>query len=201
MNKIEHLVLHGVAIKKYAEPDSISEIIALPSETVEKVVESTTARGQIVSVGGKVTLSPAGKLILANGYSRFYADIRANEEFINAYERFEKINVELKALITAWQVRPIGGATITNDHSDKGYDDKIIDRLGELHERAEQVLAALSDVLPRMQVYRDKLMTALERAEDGAIEWVSDAKIESYHTLWFELHEDLLCMLGHERQE
>jgi len=201
MNKIEHLVLHGVAIKKYAEPDSISEIIALPSETVEKVVESTTARGQIVSVGGKVTLSPAGKLILANGYSRFYADIRANEEFINAYERFEKINVELKALITAWQVRPIGGATIANDHSDKGYDDKIIDRLGELHERAEQVLAALSDVLPRMQVYRDKLMTALERAEDGAIEWVSDAKIESYHTLWFELHEDLLCMLGHERQE
>ena len=45
------------------------------------------------------------------------------------------------------------------------------------------------------------LFLALERAEDGAIEWVSDAKIESYHTLWFALHEDLLCMLGRARQE
>ena len=47
----------------------------------------------------------------------------------------------------------------------------------------------------------DKLLAALEKAEDGAIEWVSDAKIESYHTLWFELHEDLLRLMGREREE
>ena len=46
-----------------------------------------------------------------------------------------------------------------------------------------------------------KLGTALEKAEDGAIEWVSDAKIESYHTLWFELHEDLLRLMRREREE
>jgi hypothetical protein len=42
---------------------------------------------------------------------------------------------------------------------------------------------------------------ALEKAEDGATEWVSDAKIESYHTLWFELHEDLLRLMRREREE
>ena len=47
----------------------------------------------------------------------------------------------------------------------------------------------------------DKLGAALEKAEDGAIEWVSDAKIESYHTLWFELHEDLLRLMRREREE
>ena len=52
-----------------------------------------------------------------------------------------------------------------------------------------------------MQIYRDKLTKALEKAEDGAIDWVSDARIENYHTLWFELDEDLLCMVGRDRDE
>ena len=47
-----------------------------------------------------------------------------------------------------------------------------------------------------MQIYRDKLTKALEKAEDGAIDWVSDARIESYHTQWFELHEDLIVHDG-----
>jgi hypothetical protein len=45
------------------------------------------------------------------------------------------------------------------------------------------------------------LGAALEKAEDGEIAWVSDAKIESYHTLWFELHEDLLRLMRRERAE
>ena len=52
-----------------------------------------------------------------------------------------------------------------------------------------------------MRIYREKLGAALEKAEDGAIPWVSDAKIESYHTVWFELHEDLLQLMGRERNE
>jgi hypothetical protein len=36
---------------------------------------------------------------------------------------------------------------------------------------------------------------------ETAIEWISDAKIESYHTLWFELHEDLLRLMRREREE
>jgi hypothetical protein len=70
-----------------------------------------------------------------------------------------------------------------------------------LHERALTVLGRFAAALPRMAVYRDKLETALEKAEDGAVEWVSDAKLDSYHTVWFELHEDLLRMLGRERVE
>lgn len=201
MNQTQHLVLHGIAIKKYAEPETISDIIDLPTDEVLRAVEAAIAKGHVASLKGKVALTPAGRLILRNGYSRFYADIRANPVFTTAYDRFELINVELKSLITSWQVRPIAGNTVVNDHSDKDYDDKIIDRLGELHERAEQILSALASTLPRMRIYDAKLIAALARAEDGAIEWVSDAKIESYHTVWFELHEDLLCMLGHQRQE
>jgi hypothetical protein len=59
----------------------------------------------------------------------------------------------------------------------------------------------MSSVEPRLSWYARKLSAALERAEDGAHEWVSDAKIESYHTVWFEMHEDLLRLLGRERSE
>ncbi|NQV20995.1 MAG: hypothetical protein HQ511_06225, partial [Rhodospirillales bacterium] len=45
------------------------------------------------------------------------------------------------------------------------------------------------------------LLAALEKAEDGETEFVSGAKVDSYHTVWFELHEDLLRILGREREE
>ena len=88
-----------------------------------------------------------------------------------------------------------------NDHASKDYDDRLIDRLGALHERAEAILRQLAAGLPRLAIYAEKLEVALEKAEDGAIEWISGARIESYHTVWFELHEDLLRILGRTRQE
>ena len=42
---------------------------------------------------------------------------------------------------------------------------------------------------------------ALEQAEDGNVNAVSDARSESYHTVWFELHEDLLRLTGRQREE
>tara|TARA_R110002124_G_scaffold169755_3_gene337367 strand:+ start:4387 stop:4992 length:606 start_codon:yes stop_codon:yes gene_type:complete len=201
MRYIDHLVLHGIGIKKYADAAMISEITCLLKESVGQVIDAAEERGLVHTVEGKATLSVAGRLIMQNEYSRFYGDIRKNRAFLDAYERFEEINVELKALITAWQVRDIAGNTVPNDHTDKHYDDKIIDRLGNLHERADRVISALSSELPRMRIYSTKLLNALERAEDGDVEWVSDARIESYHTIWFELHEDLLCMLERVREE
>ncbi|MCT2559333.1 MULTISPECIES: hypothetical protein [Erythrobacteraceae] len=197
----DHLVLHGIGIKKYADAVNISEIIGIAQAEVENSIDRAEERGLVMRADGKATLGPAGRLIMQCNYSRFYDSVRKNDAFVAAYDRFEELNVDLKSLITAWQVRDIAGSTVRNDHTDADYDNKIIDRLGALHESAERILAAMASVLPRMAIYREKLLTALERAEDGAIEWVSDAKIESYHTLWFELHEDLLCMLGKEREE
>jgi hypothetical protein len=77
----------------------------------------------------------------------------------------------------------------------------IIDKIGNLHERYQPVLEIMISSLPRLAFYRDKLIEALEKAEDGEVQWVSDARIESYHTIWFEMHEDLLRVLGHAREE
>jgi hypothetical protein len=118
-----------------------------------------------------------------------------------AYQGFERINKTLKQAITDWQTLDVGGTKVANDHRDKAHDAAVIDRLGALHEQAEPVLAALAAGLPRLKIYGDKLLAALEAAEDGDHEWVSDIRRDSYHTVWFELHEDLLRIMGCEREE
>lgn len=196
-----HLLLHGLAIKKHAGPDVVAGLIGLSVEETADLLLAATANGRVVVAGGKFLLSPLAHVALEGDYSRRYAVLRENTDFWAAYEQFERINVQLKALITDWQTTPVGGERVVNDHADQDYDAKIIDRLGDLHERAEVILKRLASALPRLEYYRRQLLSALEKAEDGDIAWVSDVKIESYHTLWFELHEDLLRIVGRTRAE
>ena len=88
-----------------------------------------------------------------------------------------------------------------NDHADADYDDKIVDRLGGQHERAEKVLGRFAALEARLGVYGQRLDDAYDKVLAGEHDWVSGARIDSYHTVWFELHEDLLRMLGREREE
>ena len=196
-----YLVLHGLAIKKHADAAAVAAAVGLAEDEVRTVLDDAVAKGRVARSGEGYTLLPAARVALDGAYSRLYAAQRAYAAFAAAHERFETINRELKALMTAWQTIEIDGESVLNDHTNKDYDDRLIDRLGSLHERAEAILRQLGAGLPRLAIYAEKLDAALEKAEDGAIEWVSGTRIESYHTVWFELHEDLLRILGRTRQE
>jgi hypothetical protein len=196
-----HLVLHGLAIKKLAAPEAIAELIGLPPATVAARLGDAVASGRAIAVDGKYMLSPLAQIALEGDYSLQYSDLREDDAFLAAYEDFERVNIALKALITDWQTVIVGGQPVINDHSDRDHDEKIITRLGAFHDRADAILKRLAKGLPRLEHYRTGLLAALEKAEDGAIEWVSDARIESYHTLWFELHEELLRIVGRQRSE
>ncbi len=201
MKQDQHTVLHGLAIKKYASAEAIAGIIGMEASRVSALLANAVVSGYVMEARGKFSLTPLARIALDSDYSRYCGDLRENQAFVQLYESFEVVNTALKALITDWQVIAIAGEHVPNDHSNKAYDSQIIDRLGDLHEHAERVLNQFATHLPRLQIYCDKLLSACEKAEDGNIEWVSDATIESYHTLWFELHEDLLRMLGRTRVE
>lgn len=196
-----HLVLHGLAIKKHADAAAVAGLVGLPTARVSELLTQAVQRGKVAEAQGRYLLTPMARMSLDGDYSKYYGDLRKNEDFVAAYEGFERINVELKQLITDWQTVEIAGQRVPNDHSDAAHDQRVIDRLGDLHERADKVFARLAAGLPRLQRYRDHLLAALEKAEDGDIQWVSDARIDSYHTVWFELHEELLRLMGRIRQE
>lgn len=196
-----HLCLHGLAVKKHASPDTVAALLGLANSDVEAALRHATETGRVADAGGKFMLTPAGRMILESQYSRFYAAARSDHVFCQAHERFEVVNHDLKQTITDWQTMPLGGKQLANDHSDVDYDEKIIDRLGQIHERVEPILQTLAQRIARFGHYLEKLEAALEKAEDGDKQWVSDANLDSYHTVWFELHEDILRVLGRAREE
>ncbi len=200
MNK-SHQVLHGIAVKKHANAEEVAHLLGEEVSDIQSLLDTAEQEQRIVALNEKYMLSPLGRIILDSNYSLEYMALRENPDFYAAYEQFEKINITVKSLITDWQTLEVGGQRVANDHSNSDYDMSVIDRLGDLHEKADAILTRLETALPRIKIYRDHLLEALEKAEDGATEWVSDAKINSYHTVWFELHEDLLRVLGQERQE
>lgn len=196
-----HQVLHGLAIKKHATAGDVARLLGVAESDVAALLEDATKRGRAVHDNGKYVLSPLAHVALEADYSRRFAAQRVDSEFVSAYEQFERINVDLKALMTDWQTIATAGQRVANDHSNRDYDMRVIDRLGRLHEAVEELLLKFERTLPRFSYYRTRLLAALEAAEQGKIEWVSGARIESYHTLWFELHEDLLRIMGQVRKE
>jgi hypothetical protein len=195
------LVMHGIAVKKYATVEDICSVTGLESDTVSALAAEAVAKGRVSEAKGKFLLTPIGQVTLKSAYSKVYGPLRKDDDFVAAYEDFERINNDLKQAITDWQTVELGGQAVVNDHSDKDYDASVIDRIGDIHERVDLVLERLGRKEERLHRYREKLLSALEKAEDGDIRWVSDAVIESYHTVWFELHEDLLRVMGREREE
>ncbi|MFG3258609.1 transcriptional regulator [Streptomyces sp. NPDC048172] len=115
-----------------------------------------------------------------------------------AFERFLVLNPELLDLCTAWQLRPVDGMLSANDHRDPAYDARVLAGFVELDRRASGVCAELTAALPRFGRYRTRLAGALDRAAAGELAYVTD-DTASYHTVWAELHEDLLTTLGRER--
>ncbi len=193
--------LHGLAIKKFGAAGAVASVLGTAEEEVAAALAEAAANGEAIAARGAFMATPKGQAALREEYPARFAALRGDAGFLAAYERFEAVNGDLKQLMTEWQVRPVAGEQLPNDHGDADYDARIIDRLGALHERAEPVLAAFASALPRLARYAERLAAALERAEDGAIEFVSGAKVESYHTVWFELHEDLLRILDRARAE
>ena len=113
-----------------------------------------------------------------------------------AYEMFGPLNRELLRICTDWQVRS-GGAP--NEHDDARYDWSVVDRLEALDDRAGPLLRRLGDAVPRFEPYRARLLAARRRVVDGDRDWLTSPRVDSYHTVWMELHEELLAALGRSR--
>ena len=117
------------------------------------------------------------------------------------YERFLAINPQVLRVASAWQVRTVADVEVPNDHEDRGHDASVIDELGSLHRRAERLLVEFESSLPRLAGYRPRLSLALQRVRSGEVDWFVRPGLDSYHTVWFELHENLLATLGRRRND
>jgi hypothetical protein len=195
------LVLHGLSVRKSGTPEQLARLLGEPADEAASALAGLQAAGDVVGARGVFMPTPAGRARLDAAYPAEFAGVRADECFTEAFERFEVINSRLLALLTRWQTVSRGGTTVPNDHSDPDYDAKVIDELCAINERAEPILAVLAKQMPRFGAYARRLEEAAEKALTGDPDFVSGARVDSYHTVWHELHEDLLRTLGRSRKE
>jgi pyruvate,orthophosphate dikinase len=106
----------------------------------------------------------------------------------------------MKEIVTSWQMREVDGEPVLNDHTDEGYDKAVLDELVKLHAEATDWLAPLIPELQRLVTYRIRLIRAAEEIAEGNHSYIASPHIDSYHNIWFELHEDLIQLAGRTRE-
>jgi len=193
------LVLHAVRLKGHAQPEAIAELTRLAAPEIEGHLADAMDRGHVQKREGRLTgfyLTPEGREHHAVGIREEARRFGIRDSIDTAYRRFLSINGELLATCTAWQMT---SETELNDHADPAYDKGVIDRLRAVHQAVEPICVLLSEALDRFDTYEPRLAYALEQVENGDVSWFTSPMIESYHTVWFELHEDLLVTLELER--
>ena len=202
MSEPDFLVLHTLRLKGFAEVDAVADATGLSSNEVSKHIEVFETDGLVIHRAGTVsgwTLTEAGR---AEDERRAAAEIEAaglRPAIEHAYDEFLAHNGDVLQLCTDWQLRGTGGAATVNDHRDEAYDEAVIHRLVTINHSIRPVTDELAASLARFENYGPRLSTAVDRVLRGEKDWFTRPTIDSYHTVWFELHENLLATLRIER--
>lgn len=163
----------------------------------DATMQSLADAGLVLIKGPIMMPTPAGTEWVG-GQLRLADDAPERERIMATFHRFLPINRQLRDLCTAWQVRPDGSV---NDHSDEAYDAEIRDRLDDIDESVAPLLSRFAEDIPRLGGYRERLSAALDNLDDGDDAWLASPLIDSYHTVWMHLHQELLLTIGMTRQE
>ena len=196
------LVMHGLRLKGFGEAAAIAEAVGVSEADAKPVLDALVGEGLATYRDGRLSgfsLTKDGREQHAELLAAELEGTGARPAVEGGYRRFLELNSDLLAICTAWQLRDVDGESVLNDHSDAAHDRAVVDRLGTLHTGVEPICVDLASVLDRFRGYRGRLSYALDQVMAGDGDWFTKPMIPSYHTVWFEMHEDLLSTLGIER--
>ncbi len=184
--------LHALKIKGRATEAEVASVLGGDTDFATEVLNGLAGEELVVErTGGRRPgwmLSPAGRArheeLLAEGVSD-----SDREELAQVYEGFLALNATVKEISSKWQ-----GA------SDDAARFELLEEIHEVHPEAAEVLTNAGGVVARFGRYGDRLTAALDKVEEDPRFMVSPA-VDSYHTVWFEAHEDFLLTLGRTREQ
>jgi hypothetical protein len=196
------IVLHGLRLKGVAGRDVLARATGLADGEVAAILADLAAEGLAVEHRGSLAgwaLTPLGRAEHGRLVGAEVDAAGARTTVAGAYGRFRALNGGALDACSRWHVREVAGHPVRNDHSDTAYDAGIVADLAALERRARPLCDDLAAALERYGRYGDELHHAVERVEAGDGDWFTRPLMPSFHTVWFELHEDLLTTLGLDR--
>lgn len=191
----ELCLLQTLRLKGRVSLDGLVLTLDCDEGSVEALVNRAVDAGLVAKAGTNFKLTPVGR-------DRLTELITVERQSLDGgvlevlYDEFDCYNTELKEIITAWQMK---GPGTPNDHSDAAYDAGIVASLVGLHERFAPWLERLAAAAPRLSRYHTRFDNAMTAVERGDHSFIAKPIVDSYHTVWFELHEELIGALGRDR--
>lgn len=189
-----------LVIKGFATPEDLAAASLTSPDEAALVLNRMAADGLVELAGGMFAPTADGKAL---GEEMLAADRRqwGEEKAVEALDSFLPLDQRVKSVVTAWQMRELDGQPVLNDHSDREYDRMVLADFDALHRDAAAWLESISGHLARIETYAARLERAAARTREGDHRYIASPTVDSYHTVWFELHEDLILLAGRNRAE
>lgn len=200
----EDLALHGVRILGFASSGRVATRFGLDADEVDETLLDHEARGWVTqsSFGGTSgwSLTPAGRDENERRLATELEQAAARPVVAAAYQTFLPLNLRLTRAVTDWQIRPSRlDAMQANDHADFAWDQRVQRSLTTIGGELRLVVGPVASLLARFEGYADRYAAALLHVEHGQRLWLDAPDRDSVHTVWMQLHEDLIATLGIER--
>lgn len=198
------LALHGVRLLGMADADQVAGRFGLQADEVRELLLDFQAAGWITRVEfadlRAWTLTETGRGENERQLAEELTAARAGDVVRAAYRGFIGRNSDLLRASTDWQIRPSPTDPLAqNNHADHRWDSRVLHTLADLALYLRQACSSLSGRLQRLNAYDVRFAAALARAEQGDHSWVNKPRADSCHTVWMEMHEDLLATLNVQR--
>jgi hypothetical protein len=185
-SRIREEVLHMLCIRGRITPAQLAD--GLDSQELSSPLTELEADGLVRNSGNARfpwSITEEGRQLAETRITGISA--AAKTRCAGHYERFQELNEQLKQLCADWQSRDPGTTT------DFG------SRLALVDDAAQELLRPVVEIAPAFAMYGRRLARARDRFTGGSDNYLTGILVDSYHTVWFELHECFFITLGRSR--
>ncbi|HKU07729.1 MAG TPA: pyruvate, phosphate dikinase [Bradyrhizobium sp.] len=190
-------VVRALALLGFATVERTAIALAASADAVGAVLKSLPQTW--------IGKAPRGLHVTPEGRAWLLGQLKAERDSVDRraaerlYQDFMALDVRFKQLVADWQIKVIDGKQVPNDHADAAYDAAIRARIADFHRATVALLPNILMLMPRLKPFATRLAHAAKAIAAGDGTMIASPLKDSYHTAWFELHEELIHLAGRDR--
>jgi hypothetical protein len=167
-----------------------SDIVGFERDAIDATLAELKGSG-LIEYDGLIAPTSAGIEALEHWYAKDRKELNRSDRTA-LIEEFNPLDVELKHRASTWQ-----HAVARDD-----WDERLssIEALSHLHDKACEFIDRFAISVPRFLEFQRRLDAAMTLVLDGEVDYFVGVRCDSYHTIWFHFHEDLLRLLQRKRE-
>jgi pyruvate,orthophosphate dikinase len=182
-------VLRAIRLKLVASPEAVAVGTGMDEAAASAALEELGAAGLAAQ-------TPRGWRLTADGQTALQSLLEQERASVDtptaqrAHERFTLLDAQIKQIVTDHQMSGAPSVSAAD-----------VKRLVDVHRSAGDVFDVAVAMAPRLVHYGPRLERAITQLESGDARFFAHPMLDSYHTVWFEFHEELIHLAGLTRAQ